>query len=205
MRDDKSLYAAYAIQYLLIVLLIYLYDNDFNTSLDLQHLYSAASSGLGVAFIGVILFNRYLWRARIVRAIFKIKTPYVQGRWEGHIKSSYSKHQVEHPVVVEFWQTMTTIILWYYDGNAVTRGLFAAFAFEAEGGPLRLYCIYQNQPIRTDQKSLKAHTGVMELFVLPSEDKMVGIYYNNAHERPTYGDMTLRFVSRRRLGTFRSE
>lgn len=205
MRDEKGLYATYGVLYLLIVVAFYVFDNDLATDFSASALYHAASSGIGVAFVGLVIFTRYIWHIRFVRVLFRIRTPYIQGRWEGYIKSSFSKHEVEHPVVVEVWQTLTSIVIWYYDGNAVTRSLLADFAFEAEGGPLRLYCVYHNRPIRTDQKKLTAHTGVMDLCVLPSEDKIIGIYYNNAHERPTYGEIVIRFAQRKRLGVFRLE
>lgn len=141
------------------------------------------------------------WRWRPTRRLLGFPTPFIHGRWEGSIRSTYSKHAVNHPVAAEFSQTIDGINVWYYDVNAITRGLVAGFSRGSEGGPSTLYCVYQNQPIKTDQPKLKTHNGVMELYIEPSETRILGVYYNNPHQRQTYGDIDLRFVGRKLRGT----
>ncbi len=176
---------------------------DFALELQLSALFRSAVSALGVSTLLVIFLNKYLWRIGLLRKLLRIKIPYVRGRWEGYVLSSYSKHQTKHPVAVEFEQDLNRVDLWYYDENAVTNSLVADFANDSNGGPVRLYCVYRNQPIRTDQKRLKTHHGAMELTIEPSGRRIVGVYYNNSHQRGTYGDISLTFISRKLIGAFK--
>jgi len=103
---------------------------------------------------------------------------------------------------VEFWQTLNKIQVWYYDENAVTRSLIADFVMDAEGGPMRIYCIYLNQPIRTHQPTLQYHQGVMDLYVDDDAQEIHGTYYNNPHQRNTHGEMHIKYVNRKLLKKF---
>jgi len=204
-REDKRLYGSYFLFYLFVVAVLYLYFSDFSLTLKWRPLARAIFTALGVSFLFILAVKKYLWKLRWFRAIFGIQIPYIHGRWEGHIRSSYTKHKEYHPVVVEFSQDLDRINVWYYDENAITYSLLADFSLEPEGGPPRLFCVYRNQPLKTDQKRRQLHDGVMQLLVDPSGTKIAGIYYNNPHQRTTYGEIELKFVGRKLLRKFANQ
>jgi hypothetical protein len=214
MKDEKRLYIINTVIYVACVILVYLLIAGIPTSqsnlngttqttevlgIDLKLLIRAIFSAFGPAFFIIVLINKYVWRYRWFRKIAGIQIPYIHGRWVGYIKSTYTQHKEKHPVVVEFWQTLQYIRVWYYDENAITHSLIADFELATEGGPMSVLCIYRNKPIRTDQKALQQHHGVMEMFVDDETKEIHGIYYNNPHERSTYGEIHLNF-SGRKLG-----
>lgn len=202
LADERRIYYSYIAVYLLGASLIYLGLVGFEAKLIPSAIPRSALSAIGVSFLYVVLLKRFLWRFPPVRLLLGIRKPYIAGRWKGFIRSSYTQHKVEHQVFLEFFQDLDHIRLWYYDEHAVTHSLVAEFAEEPTGGPVRLYCVYRNEPIRTDQKRLLAHTGVMDLLVDQSGRRILGTYYNNPRERRTFGELEVAFVSRRRLGSF---
>lgn len=215
MNDEKRLYIIGTIIYIVIVIGIYLFTTGMPgqvsspkplpviLGIDIKQLGKACLSAFGPAFFVILLINRYIWRWRWFRFISGIRTPCVHGRWEGYLLSTYTQHSKKHDITVEFWQTLRKIQVWYYDENAVTRSLIADFVMDAEGGPIRIYCIYLNQPIRTHQTTLQYHQGVMDLYVDDDAQMIRGTYYNNPHQRNTYGEMHLRFVNRKLLKRFK--
>ena len=211
MKDEKRLYIINTIIYILCVIIVYLFIAGIPVTqtapgvashstgilgIDLKLFIRSIFSAFGPAFFIIILINKYIWRNGWFRKIAGIQIPYIHGRWEGYIKSTYTKHKEKHAVVVEFWQTLQKIRVWYYDENAITHSLIADFMLATEGGPMSVLCIYRNKPIRTHQKTLQQHHGVMELFVDDEAQEIHGIYYNNPHERSTHGEIYLKFVGR---------
>jgi hypothetical protein len=200
--DHRRLFGASFVLYLGFVVGIYALEGGSSSKLDFKILGEAALSAIGPAFLIVLIVDRYLWRFGPVRRALGITVPYIAGRWEGQIMSSFTDHAHSHPVVLEFWQTLSELAVWYYDDNAVTNSLIAAFVRDNQGGPARVYCVYRNQPIRTTSPSLQTHNGVMELIVEPAGRSIVGTYYNNPHQRATYGEISVTLVQRKRLGCF---
>ncbi len=202
LTNERRLFGVYFALYLLCVAWLYILQDGLSTRLHLVALIKAAFAAIGPAFLVVLAISRYLWRFRLVRGLLGIQIPYIGGRWEGFIRSSFTDHAQEHPVAVEFWQTLGHLTVWYYDANAITSSLIAGFLRENHGGPLRIYAIYRNQPIKTNQRTLQTHSGVMELTIMPNSRRIMGTYYNNPHQRSTYGEIELAWKQRRRLGTF---
>jgi len=203
MNDEKRLNYFYFSCYLLFVSLIFFFQNQPYLELQLVPLLKAAVSGLGLSFLFTVTTNNYLWKWEFFRTIFAIKKPYIQGRWEGYLKSSHSGHQVEYPIVLEITQTLKKTNICYYDGRAFSYSLIADFSIETEGGPIRLYSIYRNIPMITNQTTLQPHNGAMELSVNNASNEIIGIYYNNSHQRSTYGEMVVRFKSKKLLKQFK--
>lgn len=203
--DQKRLYFVYVILYLLVAAGLFYVQSLVGSSGASQsaRLFRAASGAFGISFAGFLMIDRYVWRLPLFRLIAGIKTPVLHGRWEGTLHSSYSEHKLAHPVVIEIRQTLHRTSLRYYDENAITHSRLVGFStFEPEGS-IVLLCVYYNQPIVTNQASLQAHSGVMELYFDDDGEIMNGVYYNNPHQRVTYGHMALRLESRQLLGRFK--
>lgn len=158
---------------------------------------------VGPAIIGINIFNKYIWKISFVRKIFSINMPYIEGRWEGTLLSTYTQHKKKHKIVIEFNQTLTKTSVWYYDENAITHSIVADTVLDEGGGPAKVLCIYDNTPIVNRDTGLHKHTGVMELFVLADENKIRGTYFNNPVQKNTYGEIDVTFVSRKRLKSFK--
>jgi hypothetical protein len=194
--DAKRLYFCHICIYLLTVGFSYCVYTLFNFNFDPIVLAKAALTSLGVSFGFVLLVEKYFWKWRWFRFVAGIHVPYVHGRWAGVLRSSFSKHREDHPIILEFHQTLHHLTIWYYDVNAVTHSRLAGFCQRELGGPIIILSVYFNQPIKTNEKKLQAHSGTMELYIDPPGKRINGIYYNNPHQRSTYGHMELKFIGR---------
>ena len=54
--------------------------------------------------------------------------------------------------------------MWYYDENAITHSVISDAIIDDDGGPVKILCIYDNNPIVNSDSGLQRHIGVMELF-----------------------------------------
>lgn len=216
MKDEKRLYIIGMVIYFVIAVTIYLLlggipdpvsktdSQPLLLGINLKLLGRSCLSAFGPAYLIIILINNYVWRYSWFRLLAGIRTPYIHGRWEGFLKSTYTQHKKKHKIAVEFWQTLRKVHVWYYDENAITHSIIADFVLDTEGGPKRIFCIYQNQPIRTHQEALQHHNGVMDLYIDDEAKEIRGTYYNNPHQRVTHGEIYLTFAERKLRKKFKN-
>lgn len=202
MTNDRRLFYFYSLAYIGVFAALYGGYTHLSFAPSVLTFVRAAVGALGISFVFVVLTNRLLWRLPYLRRLLGVRIPYVHGRWEGYIRSSYSKHRVGYPVAVEFSQSLHTIRVFYFDEHAVMSSLIAGFVCDVPDGPAFLYCMYSNKPYRNETPGLRQHHGAMELVVTPSGRTIHGVYYNNPHERRTFGDVQLSFVGRRLFGSY---
>lgn len=195
-HTKERLITIYILVYLISLVFTYFADQGVTTTVAPLPLIKAVSGAFGPTFAVIWFINKKAWRWKWFRSITGLRVPYIHGRWEGFIKSSYTQHAKKHTVVIEIWQEIDNVRLWYFDENAITTSLIAGFYIEHEAAPPRLMCIYYNEPIKTSQKSLQPHQGVMDLVIYANEQRIKGIYYNNPHQRKTYGEIYLELKSR---------
>lgn len=178
--------------------------HTFEISFDFSPIFliETAFSAIGPSLILITLFNSFFWHIPIIKRVCSINMPYIAGRWEGYIQSTFTKRQVNHKIAIEIVQSLTKIAIWYYDENAITHSIIADITVKNEGGPPQLLCIYENNPITNKDSGLKKHIGVMELYVMSDETKIRGTYFNNPTQKETYGDLFIEFVSRKKKNSF---
>lgn len=208
----KKYIKIYLYIYIITVIIVFVVKNIFALSISgfllrdnitAKKIIDACFWAVGPAIVGINIFNKYIWKIPIIRKIFSIDLPYIEGRWEGTLFSTYTQHKKEHKIVIEFSQTLTRTSVWYYDENAITHSVIADTVLDEEGGPARVLCIYDNNPIINRDTELRRHIGVMELFVLADENSIKGTYFNNPVQRNTYGEIDIKFISRKRLKIFK--
>jgi hypothetical protein len=201
LRDEQRLFGAYSAIYLVCLFAVMWLSSGANPALDVSRVATSAMTAVGPAFLIVAVFKRYLWHHAPLKRLLDLRVPHIAGRWEGYLLSSLDQHTERVPVVLEFWQTVDRVVVWYYDTRAVTTSVVADFVFEAEGGPINLVCVYRNVPI-SSRGRLVEHVGVMQLVVDPSCRQIDGTYFNNPHERRSYGELHLEYKGRAVQGRF---
>ena len=181
---------------ILIAIVVYLFLNKFSLEINIDNVIKSAFISIIITEISKSVFNRWLWRTGAVRSILSIKKPYVQGRWNGYIRSSYDNFHTKFPIIIEIHQTYISTHLTYYDERAISRGVVTAFIVE-EGASPKLYCIYRNEPIVATKKGLQMHYGTMILTVTNGGAKIKGVYFNYYLQRSTYGELFIELESRK--------
>lgn len=202
----------YLFIYILVAVVTFLLRNIFilnpqgislQSDVTVKRIIDACFFAVAPALVGIDIFNKYIWKISFIRRMFSIDLPYIEGRWEGTLLSTYTQHKKKHKIVIEFNQTLTRTSVWYYDENAITHSVVADIILNEDGGPAKVLCIYDNNPIKNRDVGLHRHIGVMELFVLADEDKIRGTYFNNPIQKNTYGEINVEFISRKRLKVFK--
>ncbi|MFR6064845.1 MAG: hypothetical protein ACLUH5_02220 [Eubacterium sp.] len=208
----KKYIRIYIYIYILTTIVVFIAKNIFVLNMQGVLLYDGITAenivdacffSVGPAIIGIKIFNKYIWKLSFVKKLFSIKVPYIGGRWEGTLLSTYTQHKKDHEIVIEFEQTLNKINMWYYDENAITHSVISDAIIDDDGGPVKILCIYDNNPIVNSDSGLQRHIGVMELFILSNENKIKGTYFNNPVQKNTYGEIDVKFVSRKRLKIFK--
>ena len=141
-----------------------------------------------LAFYGALyaLFEKHLWRNRIVRKLGLSRTPDLTGRWRGFLVSSFDGHVKRHHVLLQIFQTWTQISVYLTTITSMSRSSIAEIQVSDPEGVSLIYQ-YQNQPLSYAMKSMHMHYGTAMLR-LSEGDCLAGEYYAG-RDRRTYGRM----------------
>jgi len=150
-----------------------------------------APSTMGIFGFCYTAFDKVLWRQGWVRRIGLVKVPDLEGKWQGHIKSSFDQNSKEHEVSVRIRQSWTRLSLLLESGNSVSRTLVGSLQVTTPEGPVLSYQ-YRNEPRPVALETMQIHYGTARL-VLRDADVLDGDYYSG-RGRQQYGSIILRKV-----------
>lgn len=142
-----------------------------------------------LAFYGTLyaLFDKHLWRNRIVRKLGLSRIPDLSGRWRGYLLSSFDGHIKRHDVLLQIFQTWTQVSVYLTTVTSMSRSSVAVIQVsDAEGVSLTYQ--YQNQPLSYAMKSMHMHHGTAILRLSDEGDCLTGEYYAG-RDRRTHGQM----------------
>lgn len=154
-----------------------------------------------IAFIGLLfwLFESFLWRLPPIRQLLKI--PFIAGRYEGELESSYDGNK--YPIVVEVNQTLLNVKVNLYTERSSSYSIMSGIGTNGAGNNLLAYA-YKNTPVTVStDEDMKSHDGfaVLEIF----KDTVVqlrGTYYNNPRDRGRHGVIDCKLISREKKGHY---
>jgi len=137
-------------------------------------------------FYGVLytLFDKYLWRNRLVRKLGLSKVPDLSGRWRGFLVSSFDDHTKRHDVLVQIFQSWTQVSIYLTTITSMSRSSVAEIQVSDPEGISLIYQ-YQNQPLSYAMKSMHMHHGTAMLR-LSDGNCLAGEYYAG-RDRRTHG------------------
>ncbi len=146
-----------------------------------------------LAFYGILYlcFNRWLWRAPLLRTLRIVRTPDLARRWKGTVASSFDERASEHPVDAEIFQTWTRILVTLESEYSRSHSTIAGILADAPGGPLLTY-EYVNEPKASAAGGLHMHRGVARLR-LRKPNLLDGEYFTG-RDRQNHGTLVLRRV-----------
>jgi len=187
-EENKKIYALAVALFALSLGSVYIVLDDLKFDINYAVLGRSTLPAVTVGFFLYQLVSRFLWRYRPMQFLLGIKIPYIEGTWEGHIESAYDDHRVQRPVTIIIKQTLNYVHMHYQDENATSNSILAGIRSN-DSGENKLYCLYCNSPLKTNMKNFHPHNGVMELYIDSPNQRMHGIYYNNQHQRKTFGNL----------------
>lgn len=139
-----------------------------------------------LAFYGVLyaLFDKHLWRNRVVHKLGLSRIPNLTGRWCGFLVSSYDDHAKRYDVLLQIFQSWTQISIYFTTMTSMSRSCVAEIQVANLEGVSLIYQ-YENQPLSYAVKSMHMHYGTAMLH-LSDEDTLTGEYYTG-RDRRTHG------------------
>jgi SMODS-associating 2TM, beta-strand rich effector domain len=142
-----------------------------------------------LAFYGVLntLFDKHLWRNRLVRKLGLSRVPNLTGRWRGFLVSSFDGHVKRHDVLLQIFQSWTQISIYLTTITSISRSCVAELQVSDPAGVALIYQ-YQNQPLSYAMKSMHMHFGTAMLRLSDKSDCLAGEYYSG-RDRRTYGQI----------------
>lgn len=145
----------------------------------------------------VMLVDRILWKF-CPRAFGIINA---EGRYEGELQSSYDETR-RYPVVIEIKQTLSDICISLFTANSSSYSGVASIGKNPHGNWTLHYIYCNNTATVHNDTDMKNHEGVAMLEIFDSGKAIEGYYFNNPRDRGRYGQMKLKFVSKKMRGHF---
>ncbi|MCD2348879.1 Cap15 family cyclic dinucleotide receptor domain-containing protein [Clostridium guangxiense] len=149
---------------------------------------SISSASLSAFLVLYKLFDKYFWKWKLIRFIFKIKTPILSGDWEGEYESSYKKdgERVNGTVKINISQTWSKIsIRCLNSGSSKSYSQIAGIFIKHSKGIVLKY-EYENEPEDSFVDSMGKHSGFECLVFDEKDNTMSGTYYTDKYRR-TFG------------------
>ena len=158
---------------------------------------------LGVVAASVALFERYVWRWRLLRPWF-VSAPDVNGTYFGTITTSWTdpKGEVQHKEIVAYLtilQTLSSLKARLFTAESASVSLCGQL-LESDDHHWEVVTTYRNEPRLMAQDRSRIHHGGTRLQIHGlTSPRLAGSYFT---DRGTYGEMTFERVSRERSMSF---
>lgn len=125
------------------------------------------------------ILERWAWKWPIVRILLGIRVPNLTGIWEGHISSSYDRHEGEQPVTVRIKQTWRKMGVRLEADQSSSESRTASIVTDTVTRA-RLSYEYFSEPRPGAAETMKPHHGTTVLR-LRENGTLEGHYYSDHH------------------------
>lgn len=148
-------------------------------------------SVLGVIGLLYKLFDKWIWRIGLLRTLGIIKTPDLNGAWNGFVATSFDDHADQHAANVKILQTWTKISIFLESAQSESHSLTASILTRQPGGTSINY-EYKNEPKSSAKNTMHAHRGTAVL-KLRNNNELEGEYYTG-RDRNNFGSIRLKKI-----------
>lgn len=136
------------------------------------------------------LFDNILWKCKWLIKIGIIKTPNLNGTWDGFFLSSYDDHNTQNPAQIEIKQTWTKMCVVFKNGTSRSSSITSSLTTSQAEGVVLSY-EYQNAPNYDTVSTMQIHRGFTRLILSNDKKQLEGDYYTG-RGRLSYGMMNFK-------------
>lgn len=137
------------------------------------------------------LFNKYLWKIKLLYKIGIVQTPNVNGAWEGHFVSSYHNWEKDYPAKLVIEQTWSEICIIGRFNDSTSKSYTAAIKVRDGGGVKLLYSYRNDKNPEKAASSFSDHKGYSTLVLNEKDEIFEGNYFNNPSNNRNHGKLFL--------------
>ena len=142
-------------------------------------------------FYGIIFtwFNKYGWKIKILHKIGVVKTPVIEGKWTGELKSiTHESDESLQKISMEIKQTWTNIRFELKAKNSDSFSIEAGVVIDHAVNPI-IYYHYQNQPKNNAPETMHVHFGSVQAKLV--ESNIIEAEYFSGRDRQNFGTFRL--------------
>ena len=132
-----------------------------------------------------VFFDNLGWKW--FRKIGLVKTPNMNGEWDGNLKTSFDGHSSELTTALKIFQTWTKIKIILTADHSVSYSEVASLIVEAPEGKYLSYQ-YINEPKSDAVQTMSIHRGTTKLLFDEKADTLSGEYYSG-RDRQNFGSL----------------
>jgi len=135
-----------------------------------------------------VIFDRWLWQ--YFKKIDFVKTPNLNGVWNGNLKSSFDNHSAEVKANLKIFQTWTSIKILLATDQSSSHSESASVVIDAPEGKYLSYQ-YINDPKSNAVETMgihRGHRGTVRLIFDEKKNSLEGEYYSG-RGRQNFGSL----------------
>lgn len=175
----------------LSIIFILMFDVLFNKyNISFPKFFNGPSM-MSIFWLFYWIFDNYAWKCDLFRKINLIKTPILEGRWNGKYHSEQRckktneiiKSEGEVELIIK--QNWTTLSIIQKSKNSKSCSEFAGIAINDNMGIVLNYQ-YRNETKSKSPESMHSHIGFNKLHYSPEEQTLEGNYFTD-RDRQTHG------------------
>lgn len=149
-----------------------------------------APSAMFFYYVIYRVFDKWVWSWRFFRKIGVIKTPNLNGEWDGTIKTSFSGNSPESKATLKIFQTWTEIKIILTTSSSKSGSKTGSMILRSPEGPCLVYQ-YCNKPRSDAAETMETHDGTTELLFDEEIDGLSGEYYSG-RGRQNFGSLSFK-------------
>ena len=134
------------------------------------------------------VFDKWVWK--FFEKIKFIRTPNLNGKWEGYLKSSFDEHSSEMKADLQIFQTWTKIEIILTTEQSTSYSETASLVINKPEGKYLSYQ-YVNKPKSAAVKTMSIHQGTTRLLFNETESTLSGEYYSG-RDRQNLGSLSFK-------------
>lgn len=148
-------------------------------------------TGFTIFGLVFLLFDNFFWKWSLFYKLGIIKTPNLNGIWEGTLSSSYHNFDTQMPAYIEIKQTWTQICILGNFNQSKSYSISANLEVN-NGARIVLRYVYQNKNRMNKSKgTMGPHSGITTLDFCLNDGLAEGKYYNEPPQNVNYGELRL--------------
>lgn len=127
-----------------------------------------------------VIFDKWLWQ--YFKKINFVKTPNLNGEWNGNLKSSFDNHSSEVKAILKIFQTWTRIKILLTTDQSSSHSEAASIIIDTPEGKYLSYQ-YVNEPKSNAVKTMHIHRGTVRLIFDEKKNILEGEYYSGRNRQ----------------------
>ena len=145
-------------------------------------------STAGLYGAGYELFKHRVWRWRFLSWLRWVRTPKIDGKWTGVVRTSFDDHAKEHAVTVDIKQNWTEISVRLSSAHSGSHSSIGAITIDDAHNLLSYE--YINEPLPGAIDTMHTHRGTARLAISADRGRLEGEYYSG-RDRQNQGVLIL--------------